>query len=1125
MRSETGSGVLTSDPRGFSVASVNRDATAPPAEPGLRPTEQSQAAIFACNGEYWTIGYADTAFTVRDVKGFSYIQRLLQHPGEEIHALDLVGGPGAGAVSEGERIETHESSLPAGVSFRRGLSGDSGEMLDAQAKQEYRNRLVDLNREMEESQQRGAADRADELQSEIDFLKTELSRAVGLGGRSRRAGSAAERARLSVTRAIRVALQRISGHHEALGERLSRCVRTGSFCSYIPGQLGPLRWQFTPQDSSDSAEFAGARTAFSRLQTGFLRAFADGTSFVGRAAERAAFAHFLEKVRSGEGRIVLIAGDAGVGKTRTAAELGTAASQRGMLTLVGSCYERDEPLPFSPFVEIMEAFVAQAQDLVILRRVLGDDAAEIARLIPQLRRLFPDIPRAIELPPDQSRRVLFAAVTDLVARIARNTPVLLMLDDLQWADEGTLLLLEHLARFTAKIPLLIVGTYRDYDLDPAGILTKTFGELIRLRSVHRMVLGGLSKDAVADMLRALSGYEAPEAIVGLFHADTEGNPFFIEELFRYLVEQGKLLDAKGEYRSDLALAELDVPETVRLVIGRRLARLSEETLKILGTAAAIGRSFTFELLTVSMKADPDSLLDYLEEAENSGLISSTVEYPEARFRFSHELVRQTVVSQVSVTRRQRLHLNVAEALESLNANAPELVANELAHHLLQAGLAADPSKTIRFLSMAAKRARLQGALTETAQFYRDALLVLKRILESHERDRLELGLQLGLGAVLMATRGYAYKETALAYERATGLGERLGDPTQVVLALTGLVSPPLLRGELDAAQAIADQALAASQRHGQSKTQIWGYHIAGVVQYHKGRLASAWDLLRQADAEYHQEEHKTNPQDPGSECLQYLALTAWHLGLADTARTRMNEAVDLTDRLQKPFELAHCSFYAAYLEVLLRNPKQAQALAEKAIKWSAEYSISLYLDVSRIVYGWALAQQGRSAEGVACARAALKSFQKAGNRLAIGSFLGFMAEMLLSAGLPEAAIAAVEQGFSLVVEPFDISYLWWLKGRVLLENAGSRAGAPILQLDKSRLEDAEKSFRTALSLATNIGAKSYAIRSATSLGRLLSASGKSAEARAIVEPLLKSMTEGFDTREFVDAKQLMEDLS
>jgi len=795
-----------------------------------------------------------------------------------------------------------------------------------------------------------------------------------------------------------------------------------------------------------------------------------------------------------------------------------------MLTFVGGCYDRNEPVPFIPFVEILEAALAQTRDLAVFREMLGADAPEIARLVPQLRRSFTDIPAPIELPPEQARRFLFNAVTELVARVSHNTPTLLLIDDLQWADDGTLLLLNHLAPFIPTLPIMVVATLRDFERDPSGLRNRTLDDLNRHHLVERVTLAGLSKISVAEMLHALNGREPPEAVVRLFHSDTEGNPFFVEELYRHLVEQGRLFDSTGAFRKDLKL-NLDVPQSVRDLIGRRLALVSEDTLKMLCTAAVIGRSFTFELLAAAMDVDPDSLLDSVEEAENSGLISSAVQYPEARFRFSHELLRQAVISQVSAARRQRIHLQVGAALEKLHAGALEEVAIELAHHFQQAGAAADSAKTIRYLSMAARRARLQGALTETAEFYREALLLLKKLPVTPERDQLELGFQLGIGAVLIATRGYVDAATAAAYQRATDLGERLGDPTQVVLAFTGLCAGALLRGDFDSAQALADQALAASQRHGKSRTETWGYHIVGTVQYHRGHLASAWDHLSQAKALYREEEHKKNPHDPGIELHEYMALTAWQLGMADTARARMQDAIGLADRTRKPYGLARSSFYAAYLHALLRDPEAAQRYAEKAFEYSTEYSIPLYLDASRMVYGWAIAQQGRCTEGVAFSRAAVESYKAAGNRVAIGSFLGFLAEALWSAGLPDEAMAAVEQGFSLAPrEPMDISYLWGLKGKLLLEDLAPGSTAQLLPSAKSRLEEAEKCFRKGIAVAADIGAKAYELRSATSLGRLLAASGRPIEARAIVKPLLKSLEEGHDTQDLIDAHQLMEEL-
>ena len=183
----------------------------------------------------------------------------------------------------------------------------------------------------------------------------------------------------------------------------------------------------------------------------------------------------------------------------------------------------------------------------------------------------------MELPPEQSRRNLFGAVAELLARNARNTPILMLLDDLHWADEATVSLLNYLAQLVRKMRVLIVGTYRDFQLAPSSPLTRTFNELIRLHLVERINLAGLPRDAVTAMLRALSGREPPELVARLFYTDTEGNPFFVEELFRHLVELGKLTDSAGEFRRDLKFSDLDVPQSLRLLIGRRLMRLSDST--------------------------------------------------------------------------------------------------------------------------------------------------------------------------------------------------------------------------------------------------------------------------------------------------------------------------------------------------------------------------------------------------------------------------------------------------------------------------------------------------------------------------------------------------------------------
>jgi tetratricopeptide (TPR) repeat protein len=1067
---------------------------------------KARTATFAAKGEYWTLSHAGATVSIKDVKGFGYIQRLLQHPGEEFHSLDLLHELPAPSNTSGDN---RFSTKGEGIDSVGGL-GDAGEMLDRQARSEYQRRYRELNDELEDLREKGKHQQAEKVESELEFLRRELARAIGLGGRDRRAGSAAERARLNVTRAIRAALQKISEQHPGFAELLDRSIRTGAFCSYKPDLTQPVIWKFSIEDTETPAQIA-AEPVLSPRDTDFLRAYTRGTTFVGRDSERAMLVRGLEQAQGGRGKIVLISGAAGVGKTRISAEVAAEASRREMLTYLGCCYDREDPVPFNPFVEILESALAGIRDPEALRLALGNNGPEIARLVPQLRRSFPDIPAPAELSPEQSRRALFGAVTQLLTRVSHNTPALFLIDDIQWADEGTLLLFNHLAHFVPALPVMIVATLRDFELIPREeLLMKTLEELFRHHRIERITLGGLPEKGVREMLAALSGREPPETIVQLFCSNTDGNPFFIEELFRHLIEQNKLIDSAGEFRSDLKLGDFDVPQSLRLRIGSRLARLGDATLKALGAAAAIGRSFTFELLTASTRADPDSLLDSVEEAEKAGLITSTLDYPDALFRFSHELIRQAVIARLSPARRQRIHLDIADAIESLFANSLEDRVNDLAHHLYQAGTAADGRRTARFLAMAARRALQQGALTEGEGFYQQALDVLQTTAESPDRDQQELEIQLAIGQVFIATRGYTAAETASAYDRASALGERLGEPIQIVLALGGLYGLSLLRGDMDGAQAFADRVRAIADRCGSSATRAWGCHYQGVPSYHHGRLAAAQDYFSQALAAYREDDHQNNPQDPGVESLAYMSVTEWQLGMADSARARIREALQLADRLRKPYVTAYSRFFAAYLHALLRDPVNCQRFSEEFLEHSTGQSLPFIFDICRILRGWALAQQGRYDEGISNAREGLADFKAKDNGLSIGSFTGFLAESFAQGGKLDEALVKVDEGIAALREQLvDLPYLLWLRGELLLQQS------------PGLVESAEHSFRESIALANRAGAKSYALRSATSLARLLSSRGHASEARELLSPLYSSFVEGFDTRDLIEARNVV----
>ena len=441
-------------------------------------------------------------------------------------------------------------------------------------------------------------------------------------------------------------------------------------------------------------------------------AFARRTPFVGRKAERAELRQLIAQVKGGTGALVMIGGEPGVGKTRLAEELAARCAREEFQIFVGQCHEMAGAQPYIPVVEAYEQALSRATSPQAFRQFLADEAPEIARLVPKLRQLCPDIPPPLDLPPEQERRYLFNSVWEVLARAARVQPVLLVLDDLHWADEPTMLLVEHLAERVGGAPVLMIGLYRDSELDAGRPLSRTFEELTRRRLARRMPLRRLAHDGVAQLLQGLAGQEAPPQLVDVLYSATEGNPFFAEEVFKHLAEEGRLFDQEGRFRTDLSAKDLDVPEGVRMVVGARLRRLGEEGPKVLGTAAVLGRVFSFELLQMVEECPEERLLDILEDAERARLIFAVEAEGEDRFIFAHELIRQTVLGELLPPRRRRLHARAAEALERVHAAALEPQAATIAHHLLQAGQAADPERTFRYLCLAGRWALETAAFEE-----------------------------------------------------------------------------------------------------------------------------------------------------------------------------------------------------------------------------------------------------------------------------------------------------------------------------------------------------------------------------------------------------------------------------
>jgi eukaryotic-like serine/threonine-protein kinase len=493
------------------------------------------------------------------------------------------------------------------------------------------------------------------------------------------------------------------------------------------------------------------------------------SAFVGRERELAELVCGLDDAFAGRGRLVLVVGEPGIGKSRLAEELIACARTRGARVLVGRCWEAGGAPAYWPWVQSLRAYVRES-DPSELRSQLGFAAADLAQLVPELRQHFPDLPEPPALDPEAARFRLFDATADLLRNASESRPIVLVLDDLHAADAPSLLLLRFLARELASIRVLLVAAYRDVDPLPGQPLTEMLAAVTREPVTSRISLGGLSEGEVAEYVELTAAQIASAELIAALHGDTGGNPLFVGEIVRLLSVEGVQSDSTDEIH-------LAIPQSVRDVIARRLAHLSEECNRVLVLASVLGREFGLDALTRLGGVPEDELLEALDEAMAARIVSDVPGWP-GRLRFAHVLIRDTLYEGLTTASRVRLHRRAVEALEALYGAEPGPFLAELTHHSLKGR---DFEKSLSYASRAADRAVALLAYEEAARLYETALDALARGDLANEKARCRLLLSLG-EAEARAGNTPAAKT---AYLDAAGLARRLGQSRELALAAAG----------------------------------------------------------------------------------------------------------------------------------------------------------------------------------------------------------------------------------------------------------------------------------------------------------------------------------------------------
>ncbi len=531
------------------------------------------------------------------------------------------------------------------------------------------------------------------------------------------------------------------------------------------------------------ASVNGVLTPGPRPTTGDAHVLGGDGSLVGRDREMAKLAAALGDSRSGRGHLAMLVGEPGVGKTRMARELEGYARMRGANVAWGRCFEEQGLPSYWPWVQVVRGLMRDSQPDDI-RAALGAGAPEIAEIVADVRTFLPDVPQPAKVDNPQCARFrLFESITAYLKAVARDCPLVILLDDLQWADQSSLMYLEFLAAALADAAVLLVGMYRDVGLSPLHPLVQTLGGLTREPHFQRLGLKGLGEDDVGRLIKVAAGIDPSPDLVTWVYRQTEGNPLFVTEVVRLLSEEGKLDPGRPE--GDLTR----VPAGVREVIDRRLGHLPDQVTECLTIASVIGHEFGLYELDPLVDLEPvDELLNVMDQAVVSGVIDEVAGYP-GRYRFTHILTQQALAGHLTQTRRTMLHVSIGEALEQLYADDLMPHAAELARHFGEAAALTGNERQVRYCVLAGEHALATYAYEEALGHFQKAFEAKTgQTLPSDAplstvpttTDQVTAEILFGLGRSQRATATFQMQEAWVSLSKDFDYSVQVGDIPQVV---------------------------------------------------------------------------------------------------------------------------------------------------------------------------------------------------------------------------------------------------------------------------------------------------------------------------------------------------------
>ncbi len=834
---------------------------------------------------------------------------------------------------------------------------------------------------------------------------------------------------------------------------------------------------------------------------------------VGREQEVALLVDRWEAAADGQGQVVLVSAEAGMGKSRLVHALRERLAEQPHSWLEARGSAEHENTAFHPVIEALEQTLLFKPDLPAAERLdrvaralagWGFSLEEHLPLFAELLSIpLPPDPSAPSLGPEVRRQRTLAALCAWYLALAEQQPLVLVCEDLHWLDPSTLELLGMVVEQAPTARIFLLFTFRPSFAPPWPARSH----------VMQLSLQPLTRRQVAALAENVAGGKRlPAELVEQIVAKTDRVPLFVEELTKTLLESDLLVERRDRWELTGPLPDVAIPSTLQDSLMARLDRLGPGK-EVAQLCAILGREFSHELLEAVHPMEEGKLEGVLAGLGGAELLNKRGLPPRAVYQFKHALLQEMAYESLLRKTRQEYHARIATALEEHFAERVEAEPEVVARHYEGGGLAA---KAVAAYQRAGEQAAARSANAEAIAHLTKAAEVLRTLPEDAQRDAHELELQLASARPIANTMGFGSSEAESAYRRALELSDRVDSPARRVDALLGLASLHVTRSQLDTARELAERGLSEAEGSADRDRLPLAHYQVGLAAYFQGRFAESAEHLERAAEIYVPQTHGggrlLGDADPGVVARQWAGWALWGLGQPDRALERSRQAIALASERGEPFDLAYAKSWGAVLHLLRREYAAASELAQQAAALAEAHSFRIQLAAARLVELRARPSLAESEGPIEGAESHFGQLGQMETLAAVPQIMGELAELCLGQGRREEALRLVDGGLEAsknLSQPYWDAELHRLKGEIL---------------HRDRASEAEALMRRALEIAAKQEGRSLELRAATSLARLLSENGKATEARSVLQPVYGSFSEGFTTADLRDAAALLEGL-